>query len=237
MSGIELIVNPNAPTRVFQRPEAGEAYSIGIDTSTGVGQDWTVFQVFTNRMPFTQVATFRAKLSVVDAAEAANLLGLWYNEALITCETNFPGNAVQDALVLQYRYPHNYQAEEHLDEDPNVSCKFGFKTTQASKWLLIREFEEELKAGNIILRDKQTIDEFMTYVYIEDRSKTGAVQGMNDDTVIAAMLALHGCRLFPERPKRKKVEKPSEENAQQRALMKKFMDSIQRPVGKKKIIL
>lgn len=233
---IEFIGVENGPLMVYKAPEPGERYIMGIDTATGVGKDFTVFQVFNARMPFEQVAVYRVKESVVDAAEAAHRLGTWYNEAMIVCETNYPGNAVQDALVMKYRYPNNYQAEEHLDEDPNISCKFGFQTNQASKWMLIREFEEVLKSKDIILHDKQTIEEFMQYVYIEDRTKTGAVQGLNDDCVIAAMLAIHGCTLFPRRPKPKpKTQK--EGNAQHRALMDKFIAGILRPEHHKPTVL
>lgn len=225
-----------APLTIYRHPIANERYTIGIDTATGVGQDYTVMQVLSNRLPFSQDATFRAKLSVVDAAEVAYKLGTFYNDALIVCETNYPGNAVQDALIMQYRYPHNYQAEERLDEDPSISCKYGFKTTQASKWLLIRELEEALKSNDIILRDKNTIEELMNYLYIEDKTKTGAVQGGNDDAAIAVMLAVHGCLLLPVRTK------PQEQNlrenyTQQKAMMDRFIKSLQLNQEPQRIIL
>ena len=215
----------NGQLTIYKEPEPKEKYTIGIDTSTGLSKDFSVMQVITNRLPFEQVAVYRAKESVIDVAKWADMLGRYYNKAFIVCETNYPGNAVQDALVMTYRYPSNYQAEQHLDESPNVSSKFGFATTQASKWLIIRETLEALKNDEIIFNDEHTLDEFGSYVYIEDKTKTGAAQGLNDDCVMAFMLAIHGALQRPERP-RPKIDKPSDVNRQHRAMMDKFMKSI-----------
>jgi hypothetical protein len=129
---------------------------------------------------------------------------------------------------MTYQYPNNYRAEEHLDEDPNVSCKYGFQTTQASKWLLIREFQLALKDASVIINDEHTLEELGTYIYIEDRSKTGAAQGLNDDCVMAMMLAYHGALFYPQAPLTKKEKLPSENSRQQRSLMDKFMKNVRR---------
>ena len=63
--------------KVYKEPVKGEKYTIGIDTATGLAGDYTVMQVLHNRIPFEQVAVFRAKWSVVDAAVFANQLGRW----------------------------------------------------------------------------------------------------------------------------------------------------------------
>ena len=203
------------PLRVWDWPEPNTQYCLGIDTSTGLGEDYSSLQVLTRTMPFVQVAHFRAKWSVVDVAEVANLMGRFYNDALVVCETNYPGNAVQDALVMTYRYGKCYRAEEHLDEDPRVSSKYGFQTTQAKKWLLIREMQELLLAGNIVIKDPVTIEEMGNFVYIEDKTKTGAAPGFSDDTVMGLMLAAHGCTIYPQkilpRPER---ENPTKAQAQ-----------------------
>jgi hypothetical protein len=225
---IEFIQVKDAPVKIWKRPETDEAYVIGIDTATGVATDWTVMEVFTRSQPFEQVARFRAKCSVLEAGSYANSLGRYYNNALIICETNYPGNAVQDALIQTYQYPWCYQAEQHLDESPNVSSKFGFQTTQASKWMLIREMQGVLKNKEVTIRDSQTIDEFGNYIYIEDKSKTGAAQGLNDDDVMATMLAIHACLLWPKRKKATNGT-PSQVNAQHKAMMDRMMQSIMEP--------
>ena len=216
----------DGPLQVYKEPEPGTLYTIGIDTSTGVSTDYTVMSVLSNRLPFEQVAVFRAKWSVVDSAKFADMLGRYYNDALIVCETNYPGNAVQDALVMTYQYPNNFKLEEHLDEDPGISSKYGFQTTQASKWLLIREFQHALMDKEIILHDKRTVEELGTFIYIEDRTRTGAAAGLNDDMVIAIMLAYHGALIYPQKSMPKQIGTPSDQERQQRGMMERLIKQV-----------
>jgi hypothetical protein len=167
---------------------------------------------------------FRAKWSVVETSAMANSLGHYYNRALVVVETNYPGNAIQDALVQTYQYPRNYQKEDRMDENPHVSTKFGFQTTEASKWMLIRQMEQALKNEEIIIRDDITIDELMQFVYVEDKTKTGAASGLNDDCVMSIMLALHAALLYQQTgwTKPKASVKLAPDVAQRRNMMQRF---------------
>jgi hypothetical protein len=214
----------NGPLALWSFPEKDTRYTMGIDAATGVGQDWTVFQVLCNRQPFEQVARYRAKVDTVAGSRAMVELGRYYNNAMLVIETRFPGNAYADAAAVQYRYPKLYRKDEYMDIDPNVSDKFGITTTQPDKWRFIREITEQFAAGNFIphLNDPITLDEILNYIYIEDKSKTGAAQGLNDDCVDALMLAVHGVALYPQDPKAKQKKRLTEEVAHQRYLMDKF---------------
>ncbi len=230
MKKYKFSLTSESPLQIWQHPEAGTKYTIGVDAATGVGKDWTVFNVLSNRLPFEQVANYRAKVSVVDASKELVNLGWYYNTAMLVIETRFPGNAVQDAAILTYRYSNNYRQEEHLDADPSISDKFGICTTESLKWLLINGLQEVLKNNELILNCTRTIDEILNFVYKEDKSKTGAVEGLNDDEVISLMLAVRGAKMYPQKPKPKPPKTPlSVDVAQQRAMMKKFMDEIRNP--------
>lgn len=230
--GYKFLEQPDAPFNLYEEPIKGFRYTIGIDTATGLAKDWSVMQVITNQLPFEQVCVFRSKWPLLEVAKTANDLGRWYNDAMIICETNYPGNAVQDALIQIYRYPKNYQAEEHLDEDPDVSCKFGFKTTQASKWLLIREFQEALDTKSIILNDATTVDEIGNYVYIEDKTKTGAAVGLNDDCVMSLMFAYHAAKLWPQAKKKKPPKDIHGAALQARNALNRFTERIMKTRNK-----
>lgn len=217
----------DGPLKIWEHPYPHIQYCMGIDTSTGLSQDYTSMQVFTRTYPYKQSAHFRAKLPVIDAGEMANMLGRYYNEALVVCEINYPGNAVQDALIQTYFYPKNYRAEEHLDSDPSVSAKYGFQTTQAKKWLIIRETQELMVEGGVEISCEQTIEEMGNFVYIEDNTKTGGAPGFNDDTVIALMLALHGCMTYPQAIRKPKVKRETDpDKAQAQLMMKEFMNKL-----------
>lgn len=220
----------NGPLALWFYPEKKDKYTIGVDAATGVGQDWTVFQVLGNRQPFEQVARYRAKVDTVEGSRAMVELGQFYNNALLVIETRFPGNAYADAAAVTYRYPQIYRKDEYMDIDPSLSDKLGITTTQPDKWRFIRETTEQLKGGDLIahLNDPITIDELCNYIYIEDKSKTGPTEGLNDDCVMALLLAVHGATLYPQAPKSKAKKQLSEEAAHQRYLMDKFMDGLQR---------
>jgi hypothetical protein len=222
------------PLKIWFHPEPGMKYTLGADAATGVGKDWTAFSVLRNTIPMVQVAAYRAKINTVDATRDMCWLGWYYNTALIIPETNYPGNALCDGALTTFNYPNLYRSEERLDMAPGVSDKFGMVTTQASKWLLIRETQKALQDNQLLLNDPQTIEEFCNFVYIEDKSKTGAAEGMNDDTVMATMMAVHAASLNLVRYQHV-VQGPqlsrSEENKQQsQRIIQKYFDECRKPV-------
>lgn len=211
------------PLRIMREPEPGMVYTLGGDASTGLAEDYTCFQILSNTIPFEQVATFRAKWPVNKVSEFANQLGRYYNEALIVMEINYPGNSVQDALLDYYKYPRNYQAETRLDQDMDISDKYGFRTTESSKWLLINEMQLALSEGGIILHDPVTISEMMNFVYMASKGKAGAAEGFNDDTVMALMMAYHGAKLYPfAKPRKQHVQLKKTQDVDAQKVWKKF---------------
>ena len=185
------------PIRIFKLPEPDMLYTMGTDASTGLANDFSVSQILTNTIPFEQVAIFRGKLPVNKVTEYVDALGRFYNEALNVCEVNYPGNSVQDALLQFYHYPRNYQAEQHLDDDPDVSHKYGFRTTESSKWMLIHQTQMALQSNELRVSDPVTLSEMSNYVYQTQKKQAGGAPGFTDDCVMALMLALHGAKLFP----------------------------------------
>lgn len=216
---------------VFKQPESDTKYTMGVDAATGVGNDFTSIQVWSNRIPFEQVAWYRSKsCSTVEGSELMIQIARWYNNALIVPESRYPGNAYIDNAIQVYTYPNLYQAEEHLDEDPNISSKFGIATTENWKNLLVNEAkrlidhtENNVNKPQVIFHDPVTIEQFCTFVYQEDKSKMGAEIGSVDDDVMACMLAWHGCLLHPQAPRTIQKKTIQDEN---RAQMEYLMGRI-----------
>jgi hypothetical protein len=198
----KFVENSDGPLRVFELPVKGLSYTMGIDTATGLDEDYSVAQIFCNCLPFEQVAVLRLRVPVNDFTRMCNLLGRLYNTAFNVCEINYPGNSVQDQLNEFYEYPNSYRPEEHLDIDPNVSDKFGLRTTEPMKWLLINEFQLALANHEVILHDPVTISEFYNFVYVGSRRKASGAEGFTDDCVMSSLFAYHGAKLYPMiRPK------------------------------------
>ncbi|MHC4364803.1 MAG: hypothetical protein ACYSTJ_04970 [Planctomycetota bacterium] len=187
---------------LYAEPDDDTKYTLGLDAATGFGSDFTSMQVFSNRMPFEQVAWVRNKrVTTVKGSEVMIALARYYNDAFIVPETRHPGNAYVDNAIEVYGYGNIYRRKQVLDEDPTVSTKYGICTTEGDKHLLINNAKalmENRDGPQVIFHDPITLNEFCNFVYIEDKSKTGAGEGFHDDTVIAAMLALYGCSMWPQ---------------------------------------
>lgn len=190
---------------IYEFPEKGTKYTIGVDAATGFGADYTSIQVWSNRMPFEQVAWLRNKrINTVKGSEVMIALAKYYNNAFIVPETRHPGNAYVDNAIEVYSYGNIYRRKQVLDEDPSVSSKYGICTTEADKHLLIntaKSLMENPDGPQVVFHDPITLNEFCNFVYVEDKRKTGAGEGFNDDTVIATMLALLGCSMWPQKAK------------------------------------
>lgn len=219
---------------VWEEPEEGTRYVVGIDAATGIGSDYTSMQVWSCRIPFEQVCWYRsAYCSTVEGSKLMIMLARWYNNAKLVPESRYPGNAYIDNAIQVYQYPNIYQAEEHLDEDPNVSSKFGICTTEHWKNLLVNEakrlVEHVTETDNpdpqVVFHDVVTLEQFCTFVYQEDKNKMGAETGSMDDDVMACMLAWHECLINPQAPKRKIKEKREDED---RAQMEYLLSKIPR---------
>lgn len=190
---------------IYEHPEEDTRYTIGADAATGFGADYTAIQVWSNRIPFEQVAWFRNKrTTTVLGSEVMIALARYYNNAFIVPETRHPGNAYVDNAIEIYGYGNIFRRKQVLDEDPTVSSKYGICTTEADKHLLINQAKalmENPDGPQLIFHDEITLNEFCHFVFVEDRRKTGAGPGFHDDTVMAAMLAIHGCSLYPQQPR------------------------------------
>lgn len=224
------------PICLYAKPEKDTRYTIGVDAATGFGKDFTSIQVWSNRIPFEQVCWLRSKIiNTVEGSDAMVRMGKYYNDALLVIESRHPGNAYVDNALDVYHYKNVYQREKHLHEETGLDRRYGICTTDADKHLLINTMKRSMEnpdGAQVIFHDPLTVEEFMNFVYIEDKRKTGAAQGFNDDTVMAAMLAVHGCSMYPQEPKAKKTVKELDENeAHQRYLLDKHMKRMmQKPV-------
>lgn len=218
---------------IYKHPEPDTKYVLGLDAATGFGSDYTSMQVWNARLPkFEQVAWLRNKrTTTVVGSEVMVALARYYNNAFIVPETRYPGNAYVDNAIEKSGYGNIYQKMQTLDENPHQSSKYGITTTETDKHILIdnaKELLEHIDGSKAIFHDEITLYEFCNFVYIEDKRKTGAGEGFNDDTVMSAMLALLGCSERPQKPKPHvpKFDPQNEDIAHKQYLMKRHFARI-----------
>ncbi len=241
----EFVPKPELPgddlIRIYKPPEKDERYSVGVDGATGVGRDYTSIMVWSNRIPFEQVAWYHSKnVSTVDGSKIMVDLGYYYNTALLIPERNHPGNAYVDNAIEVYAYPNVYLQETHLERDITVGNIFGFKTTKASKQLLVNDFKgmyfikiKGVFVPDIIFHDPFTVQAFLNFIYVEDKDHMEAIEGSVDDPVMGSLLAIKGCSISPQ-ARRIDVKKPQvldEDKAHKAFLLKTYLERDLNKVG------
>jgi DNA-directed RNA polymerase subunit RPC12/RpoP len=182
------------PLRIWELPQPGAKYAMGVDVAEGVGQDYAV--IWINKLggsagiPDEHVATYRSS-SVTPwfLADVANLLGKWYNTALACVEYNIPTTG--DRLRLFHQYPNIFRWK-HPDAEKIFSSRFHFVTRVNSKQWIIDTAIGWLQQHAWLVRDPVFAHE-MKYFHREDFSskKTGAAAGEHDDTIIAGAICLY----------------------------------------------
>jgi len=130
--------------QVWEYPQWGHRYLLGIDPSEGLGQDRAVIDVLrlpTIDLPAEQVAQFiSTRTSQRDIAFIADAIGRLYRdrvtglEAMACVETN-RGDAVQELLDLHLGYRHFYQREytDAFDPSTRLQNKKGWYTDRKNR--------------------------------------------------------------------------------------------------------
>ena len=185
----------NGYLSVWKLPEEGKSYVIGIDTASGEKTgDYSVMSVFCHN-DMEQVAEWHGHIPPDLLGEEANLLGRFYHMAWLIPEANNHGVSLIDAL-RRCHYPRVYKRRRTPDDknDNAPSSRIGWWTSEQSKKHLIDTFGKFIRENVGKINSVGLLKECITYVY-DDRGRANAQQGCHDDRVIAAALAVHGCRI------------------------------------------
>ena len=163
-------------------------YQAGVDISEGIGRDYSVLSIW-NTVTGEQVAFWRGQIAPDMLAQKVIPCLRYYNEALVVPEINGLGLAFLSRLKEKYD---NIYHRVDFDKDKEIERQLlGWKTTHATKPLLVDNFMTLLREGKIKIRNRQILEEMKTYIWTDEVRKkgSGAQQGFYDDSIISAMLA------------------------------------------------
>ena len=180
---------------LWEKPEEGIRYFIGVDSAEGLGgsSDYSVVEVI-DRDGF-QVAEFRSnKIKPFDFVEIVETLGRWFNTAYLVVEKASAGQTVCDRLYNDIQYPLMYK---YKSWDARGSCKRkpGFETTKQSKQRIIDDFVELHTKGLMCINSEVLLQEMKMFIYKDGSAKASI--GYHDDTVMAMAMALFGAKECP----------------------------------------
>lgn len=184
-----LVENSRGELTVYRERDPKETYVIGADVGMGVrGGDPSCAQILDSQL--RQVATWRGVVYPDYFAKILATLGYHYHTALIAPERNNHG-LVTCITLRDLLYPNLYtDVTEGTIEDGKDTIRLGFFTSEATKPLIIDKLRSAFKSGELVVNDKTTLEEMLSFVVTEG-GKLEAEKGSHDDTVISLALALY----------------------------------------------
>lgn len=188
VSDISFSEEAGGAVRILEDPIPGHPYVVTIDPNMGGDDDAAI--VCRDNSTLRQVAVLRDKKIPPDAlARQAYCMGMWYNGALVSSETNVV-QIVEDYLV-KAKYPRLYMAQESVVSDANmrISSSFGHRTTPANRQFMIDSERVSFRENPSTVTDYETLDQ-MEGFQLRRRTADGplkaqAASGYHDDLVMA----------------------------------------------------
>jgi hypothetical protein len=178
---------------IFEEPINNHVYAMAVDTSRGVGLDYSAFVVIdVTDLPYKVVATFKDNFiqPLLYPTLIANV-GNWYNEAMICVEINDNGQQIVDILHGDLEYGNvvitNFTGRKgtRMGSSGKVS-RLGVRTTKSVKRIGTLNLKTLIESNKIIVNDFRIIDELATFIL--KGSSYEAESGTHDDLVMCLVI-------------------------------------------------
>lgn len=197
--GTTHIVNEVKKLRIYKPPVTGGVYVISGDVSEGVeGGDYSFATVW-NRRTGEEVAMFRGLVPPDVFGEMLDEWGRKYNNALMIVEVNNHGLTTL-TILKQLLYPSLYFRLSKLEGTSlSSSDKLGWRTTRVTRPLMIDEFAQACREGELIIHSKEILDEMSVFVY-DDNGNMCCPRNFHDDGIFSSAMAIQGFKMVSQRP-------------------------------------
>ena len=183
---------------VWDYPNYSKQYIISADVARGDGTDYSAAQVF-DLEKMEQVAEYKGQLGTTEFGNFLIELATKYNDALLVVENNNIGWATLQTIIDRGYENLFYQEKNHMivDEEIQHTNRYrsidrnkipGFTTTVKTKPLIIAKMEEYTREKMVKLKSTRLIDELFVFIYKTSRME--ALEGYNDDLVMAYSILL-----------------------------------------------
>lgn len=184
---IVFIEDINGYITIYEQPKPNHPYVIGADVAEGLPTgDYDAAQVLDN-ITLNQVAVFHGHMDVDQYAEELNKLGLYYNSALLTVETNFnPGTVLN---LEKLNYPKQYIKQRIDSINKEIQGKFGWRTDKINRAVILSNLIELVRDHINLINDIPTLEEMLTFVRNE-KGRMEAQDGKHDDLILSLAIAL-----------------------------------------------
>ena len=178
---------------VIDAPEKNHLYFISVDTSRGVGGDYSAFTVVDcTEYPFKVVAKYRDnKITPLLYPDIIVKVARDYNLAYILVEINDIGQQVADIIHNDLEYDHmiwvghDSRYGQFLSAS-GKSANLGVRTTKQIKRIGCSTFKSLVEENKLLIFDQDIISEISTFV--ESKGSFQADEGYYDDLIMSLVL-------------------------------------------------
>ena len=172
---------------LWREPIDGHEYTVGVDTSEGVGEDGdnSVIEVFDNATMEQCAEFYSNKIQPYQFAQVLNEIAIYYNHGLVVVEGNGSGGAVLTNLQFQLFYDNIY-----FEKATSKMPKAGMKVTIGNRLTVLEALQQRCINESIKLNSRRLVQEITTFVHNPQTGKIGATKGEHDDAVMATAIAL-----------------------------------------------
>lgn len=192
----------NGRLLIWEPPEAGEFYALGVDPAEGVGADRSVCEVIkigNIHHPDVQVAEFACDfLDPVYFADVVNVIGRFYSdsegiEALAIVEFNAPcGDVIISDLRTRLDYSNQFIWKAY-DRINNVyTNKLGWSTNKSTRPKIIARGLHAFTQKDLLLNSHYLLDEMADFERDMYIAKAKARRGQHDDRIMALLIGYWG---------------------------------------------
>lgn len=180
---------------VYEEPIPGNTYVMCVDTSHGVGLDYSAFTVIDiTSLPYRIVAKFRSNTaSPMLYPEVIAATGYRYNNAYVLAETNDVGMTMVEALNRDLEYENiltsvtKGRAGQKIGQGFGGNRPmFGIKMTKQVKSIGCSNLKDMIEMKKLIVPDYDIIEELTTFVQVKNSYE--AEPGTHDDMVMTLVL-------------------------------------------------
>lgn len=211
--------NPNGYLKVWKEPVSHHDYVIGADVAEGIEvqedgpksdrRDFSCAVVM-DRQTAEIVAVWHGHVDGDQFGRQLDMLGRYYNEAVVGVERNFQGLAPL-IMLRDLNYPRIYYREKMgLDAD-KLTSEMGWRTDRFTRPMMIDETSKWLREERLTVYDEELVGEMMSFVRYPD-GQGRAAQGAFDDRIMSFMLAIQMYLRNPMTDRGNDIEKPDSYN-------------------------
>jgi hypothetical protein len=180
---------------ILEEPQKDHQYVVVVDTSRGVGGDYSAFTVTdVSSVPYRVVGKYRNNIiSPLLYPDIIHKVAKDFNNAYVLIEINDIGQQIADILHSELEYENIFRVGASTKQGQFLTSGFkgsaflGVRTTKQVKRIGCSNLKTLIESKKLLIFDKDIISELSTFIEVRG-GVYGADEGYHDDLVMTLVL-------------------------------------------------